>query len=88
MRSQFPILVMLESVAIKNKPGISMIHHAPLSSERSALDSMLPHEMTSSGRPRPIKLSVDSAAIAFRIFITAINKIEETKFGARCFRNI
>lgn len=88
MRSQLPIFVMLDSVAIKNIPGINIVHHAPPSSERSAFDSMLPHEMTSSGSPIPIKLSVDSAAIAFRIFITAINRIEEIKFGARCFRNI
>ena len=59
-----------------------MIHHAFVISAFSESDSMLPQEITSSGRPIPIKLSVDSATIALRIFITTINIIDEKKFGA------
>ena len=65
-----------------------MIHHAPLSSAFSDSESILPQLMTSSGRPMPIKLSVDSAAMAARTFITTMNIMEEKKFGARCFRRI
>ena len=49
----------------------------------SARDSMLPHEITSTGSPIPMKLSVDSAAMAVRIFMTTMNMIEDIKFGAR-----
>ena len=52
-----------------------MIHHAFVISAFSESDSMLPQEITSSGRPIPIKLSVDSATIALRMFITTINII-------------
>ena len=65
------------------KSGIRMIHHAFVISAFSESDSMLPQEITSSGRPIPIKLSVDSATIALRMFITTINIIDEKKFGAR-----
>ena len=54
-----------------------MIHHAFVISAFSESDSMLPQEITSSGRPIPIKLSVDSATIALRMFITTINIIDE-----------
>ena len=65
-----------------------MIHHVPPSRERSDNDSILPHEMISSGSPIPIKLSVDSAAMAFRIFMTIINMMEEIKLGVRCLQSI
>lgn len=54
----------------------------------SARDSILPQEITSSGNPMPRKLSVDSATIAERTFITTINIIDDTKFGARCFHKM
>lgn len=47
---------------------------------------MLPHETTSIGRPMPRKLSVDSAVMALRMFITTMNEMDEKKFGARCCR--
>ena len=60
-----------------------MIHHEPVRSAFSERESILPQEMISSGRPIPMKLNVDSDTIALRMFITTINMIEETKFGAR-----
>ena len=77
------MLVKLSSVTIRKTPGIRMIHHAFVISAFSESDSMLPQEITYSGRPIPIKLSVDSATIALRMFITTINIIDEKKFGAR-----
>ena len=34
----------------------------------------------------PMKLSVDSATMALRMFMTTMNMMEERKFGARCFQ--
>ena len=65
-----------------------MIHQALADSAFSDRESILPQEITSRGRPIPIKLSVDSAAIALRMFMTAINIIDGRKFGARCFQRI
>ena len=65
-----------------------MIHQALVISAFSARDSILPQEITSSGNPMPRKLSVDSATIAERTFITTINMIDDTKFGARCFHKM
>ena len=61
-----------------------MIHHEPVSSAFSDKESMLPQEMISRGRPMPMKLKVDSETIALRTFITTMNMIDDTKFGARC----
>ena len=61
------MLVKLSSVTIRKTPGIRMIHHAFVISAFSESDSILPQEITSSGRPIPIKLSVDSATIALRL---------------------
>ena len=63
-----------------------MIHHASVSRAFSDRESMLPHETTSIGRPMPRKLSVDSAVMALRMFITTMNEMDEKKFGARCCR--
>ncbi len=58
--------------------------HMPCHQRFFESDGMLPPEITSSGRPIPIKLGVDSATIALRMFITTINIIDEKKkFGAR-----
>ena len=65
-------------------PGITTAHQLFVSSACCASESMLPHEMTSSGRPRPRKLSVDSARIALCTFMTTMKRIAERKFGARC----
>ena len=43
----------------------------------------LPQEMVTSGRPKPIKLNVDSATMAERMFMTTMNRMDEKKFGAR-----
>ena len=73
------------SVTVRKSPGMRMIHHDFVISALSAFESMLPHEICSSGRPIPMKLKVDSAMIALLIFMTTINMIEEAKFGVRCF---
>ena len=65
-----------------------MIHHAPLSSAFSDSESILPQLMTSNGSPSPIKLRVDSAAMAERMFITTMNMMDGKKLGARCRRRI
>ena len=61
-----------------------MIHHAPRFSACWERVSMLPQEIISSGRPMPRKLRVDSAAMAVDTLMTTINRIEDTKLGARC----
>ena len=81
---QSPILVMHNSVTTRKTPGIRIIHQAPVSSAFSDSDSILPHEITSSGSPIPMKLNVDSSTIALRIFMTTINMMEDKKLGARC----
>ena len=65
-----------------------MIHQAFASIASSDKDSILPHVITSTGNPIPIKLNVDSATMALLMFITTINMIEETKFGVKCRHNI
>ena len=82
---QSPILVMHNSVTTRKTPGSRIIHQAPVSSAFSDSDSILPHEITSSGSPIPMKLNVDSSTIALRIFMTTINMIDEAKLGVRCF---
>ena len=62
-----------------------MIHHEPVRSAFSESDSILPHVMISTGSPIPRKLSVDSATIAERIFMTTMNMMVLMKLGARCF---
>ena len=69
---QSPILVMHNSVTTRKTPGIRIIHQAPVSSAFSDSDSILPHEITSSGSPIPMKLNVDSSTIALRMFMTTI----------------
>ncbi len=64
-----------------------MIHQELDESAFSARDSILPHVITSTGRPIPIKLRVDSATIPLRTFITAINIMAGIKAGIRCFRS-
>ena len=71
------------SVAVRKRPGMRMIHHDFVISALSAIESMLPHEICSSGRPIPMKLKVDSETIALRTFITTMNMIDDIKFGAR-----
>ena len=71
------------SMAVSKRPGMRMIHHDFVISALSAFESMLPHEICSSGRPIPMKLKVDSETIALRTFITTMNMIDDIKFGAR-----
>lgn len=68
------------SVAVRKRPGMRMIHHDFVISALSAIESMLPHEICSSGRPIPMKLKVDSAMIALLIFMTTINMIDEANW--------
>lgn len=72
------------SVVTRKTPGIRIIHQEFVSRAFSERDKTLPQETVSTGSPIPIKLRVDSAAMAFRIFITTINIMEETKLGVRC----
>lgn len=65
-----------------------MIHQASVISAFSASDSMLPQEITESGSPSPMKLSVDSYTMADRTFITTMNMMEGKKFGSRCVRRM
>ena len=51
-------------------------------------ESTLPHEITSTGSPIPMKLKVDSATIAALTFMTTINIIDGIKFGTRCLRSM
>lgn len=51
-------------------------------------ESILPQEMVSMGSPIPMKLKVDSAMIALRMFITTINMMEDIKLGVKWFHNI
>ena len=74
---------MQRSITTRNAPGMSKIHHASVISAFSASESMLPQVTTSMGRPRPMKLSVDSAMMALRTFITTMKRMDEKKFGAR-----
>ena len=74
---------MHSSAAKRNAPGIKMIHQEFVSSAFSDKESMLPQEITSMGRPIPIKLKVDSDMIALRIFMITINIMEDTKLGVR-----
>lgn len=60
-----------------------MIHQEFVSNAFSDKESILPHEITSMGRPIPIKLKVDSDMIALRIFMITINIMEDTKLGVR-----
>lgn len=70
-------------VRTRKKPGIRMIHQELVNRAFSDKESILPQEIISRGRPRPIKLRVDSATMALRIFITTINIMEEMKLGVR-----
>ena len=79
------MLVMQSSVTSKKPPGKRIIHHELPRRAFSAIESILPQDMDSTGRPSPIKLSVDSAMIALRTFITTINIMEAMKFGFKCF---
>ena len=79
---------MHNSVTTRKTPGIRIIHHAFVINAFSDRESILPQDITSNGKPMPIKLSVDSATIALRTFITTMNIIEETKFGVKCFHSI
>ena len=54
----------------------------------SERESILPQDITSRGRPIPIELKVDSATMAFLTFITAMNRMDATKLGARWRRRI
>ena len=65
-----------------------MIHPSPVSSAFSDRDSMLPQDTVSSGRPRPIKLSVDSDTMAPRTFMTTMNSIDGRKLGSRWFQRM
>ena len=82
------MVVMHISTVTKNAPGMRMIHQDLVIKAFSDRDSILPQEITSSGRPIPMKLRVDSAMIAERMFITTMNIMEDTKFGTKCLSKI
>ena len=86
-RRQLPRLVMDNSVAIRNAPGITITHHARVINAFSARDSILPKETTYSGSPMPRKLRVDSATMALRMFMTTIKRMDEKTLGVRCLRS-
>ena len=65
-----------------------MIHQEFVISAFSERDSMLPQDITSTGSPIPIKLSVDSEIIALLTFMITMNIMEDIKFGARCFQRM
>ena len=60
-------------VTTKNIPGMSSIHHAPVSIALWERDIKLPQDIISVGRPYPMKLSVASMAMALPIFVTIMN---------------
>ena len=80
-----PIFVIQINVVIKNKPGMMMTHHVFRSSALLANESILPQETTSTGSPKPRKLSVDSMDMLVLILDTTTNMIADTKLGTRCF---
>ncbi len=65
-----------------------MIHQELVRRAFSDKESILPQEMVSIGSPIPMKLKVDSAMIALRMFITTINMMEDIKLGVKWFHNI
>lgn len=65
-----------------------MIHQELVRRAFSDKESILPQEMVSMGSPIPMKLKVDSAMIALRMFITTINMMEDIKLGVKWFHNI
>ena len=79
-----PRLVTQSRTAMRNAPGRRMTHQAPDRRAFSDRDSILPQEMTSSGRPSPKKLKVDSATMAPRRFMTTMKRMAEKKLGNRC----
>ena len=87
LRTAWPRLVRQRSVATRKAPGMRIVHQEPVSRAFSESESMLPQVTTSTGRPMPIKLSVDSASMALRTFITTIKRMEGRKLGARCLRS-
>ncbi len=79
---------MHKRVARRKPPGIKMIHQELVRRAFSDKESILPQEMVSIGSPIPMKLKVDSAMIALRMFITTINMMEDIKLGVKWFHNI
>ena len=83
-----PISVIHISVITRKIPGISSIHHAPVSIARCDSDIRLPHETIPAGRPSPRKLSDASMDIAPPILVTIMNITADMKFGIRCLYSI
>ena len=71
-------------VIVRKAPGMRTIHQHPENRLFPARDSILPQEIMSRGSHVPIKLSVDSATMAFLMFITIINIIEGRRLGIIC----
>ncbi len=67
-----------------NPPGKTITHHAFVKRALFASDNILPHEITSTGKPKPKKLKVDSNIIQLLIFATTINIMVEIKLGSKC----
>ena len=65
-----------------------MTHHALVSNARLAKESMVPQEITSTDRPNPKKLSVDSISMADPIEDTTINIMGDQILGHRWQRRI
>lgn len=55
---KLPKFVMHNNVATMNTPGNTITHQDPVISALSPRDNMLPHDITSIGRPSPRKLRV------------------------------
>jgi hypothetical protein len=66
-----------------NKPGITITHQVFIRSARFARESILPHDIISSGSPRPRKLSVDSIVIHELTLEITTNIIAGIIFGRR-----
>lgn len=81
--SQLPMFVRQTRRATRKNPGMRIIHQDLVIRALSESESILPQEITSIGSPMPIKLSVDSATIAERTFMTTMNMTDEIKLGAR-----
>lgn len=81
---KLPKFVMHNNVATMNTPGNTITHQDPVISALSPRDNMLPHDITSIGRPSPRKLRVDSVVIHVLTDEITTNIIAERKLGNKC----
>ena len=80
---------MMQSRAVtRNRPGMRNTHQVLSSRALSARASMLPQESSSTGRPRPRKLRVDSMAMLVLTAEMTTKRMAETTLGTRWRRMI